>query len=373
MASRQVCRCRQGGYHPNIDGQLVGLNTFILTQPRLGPPRYRDKITTSRRLCSYNAGTRRSAGHASMMPPTKIEARLSQADRRLNAPRRHLIQAILASSDETFFLSSHQLARRYRVNPATIIRTIQVLGYRRFADFAEEMREHFIAHLTPYTILEASVRSTGTIADRMRHTLEQDRRHLGALSTRSSLAGILDLAKRIHRARRVVVVGVDLAATLASYLAYALLPLGVDAEAPIGSSGNLYHKIRTLTDKDLVIGISFGRCLKETVDALKRAHDRSVPTFGITDAQSTPVARHADAHLTVSIASAAFTGSYVAPMALLNALLVACAHVKPQRALALLRQSEAEYRSGPRWSDDGLGKSRSAARSPAGPRARTRR
>jgi DNA-binding MurR/RpiR family transcriptional regulator len=308
-----------------------------------------------------------------MMPPTKIEARLSQAHRRLNAPRRHLIQAILASADETFFLSSHQLARRYRVNPATIIRTIQVLGYSRFADFAEDMREHFIAHLTPYTIMEASVRATGTIANRMRHALEQDRRHLGALSTRSTLAGILDLAKRIHRAQRVVVVGVDLAATLASYLAYGLLPLGVDAEAPIGSSGNLYHKIRTLTDRDLVIGISFGRCLKETVDALTRARERRVPTFGITDAQSTPVARHSDAFLTVSIASGAFTGSYVAPMALFNALLVASAHVKPKRALALLRQSETEYRSGPRWSDDGLGHSRAAARAAGRPRSRSPR
>ena len=282
---------------------------------------------------------------------TKIELRLAQANRRLNARRRRLIQAIVASSRETFFLSSHQLARRYRVNPATIVRTIQVLGYNRFADFAEDMREHFIAHLSPYTIMEASVRETGTINDRVRRALDQDRRQLNALCARPHVERIVDLARRIHRAQRVFVVGVDLAATLASYLAYGLLPLGVDADAPTGSSGNLYHKIRTLTRKDLVIGISFGRCLKETVEALKRARERHVSTFGITDAPSTPVARHSDACLIVSIASLAYTGSYVAPMALLNALLIACAHAKPKRALALLRQSESEYRSGLRWYD----------------------
>jgi DNA-binding MurR/RpiR family transcriptional regulator len=288
-----------------------------------------------------------------MTKPTKIEARLAQAQPRLNARRRSLIQAILANADETFFLSSHQLARRYRVNPATIVRTIQGLGYHRFADFAEDMRAHFIAHLTPYTILEASVRESGTISNRMRRALEQDRRHVAAIGTRAHLDGLLDLAKRIRAARRVVVVGVDLAATLASYLAYGLLPLGVDAEAPTGSSGNLYHKIRTLTNKDLVIGISFGRCLKETVEALKRARERRVATFGITDAESTPVARHSDACLVVSIASVAFTGSYTAPMALFNALLVACAHLQPKRSLAMLRQSEVEYRSGARWYKDG--------------------
>ncbi|HZR23893.1 MAG TPA: MurR/RpiR family transcriptional regulator [Vicinamibacterales bacterium] len=299
-------------------------------------------------------------------PPTKIEIRLAQATGKLNARRRRLIQAILASSNETFFLSSHQLARRYRVNPATIVRTIQVLGYNRFADFAEDMREHFVAHLTPYTIMEASVRETGTIRDRVRRALDQDRRHVAALSARPNIDGVVDLARRIHRSRRVIVVGVDLAATLASYLAYGLLPLGVDAEAPTGTSGNLYHKIRTLTRKDLVIGISFGRCLKETVDALKRARERHVFTFGITDAGTTPVARHSDAALTVSIASLAFTGSYVGPMALFNALLVACAHAKPKRSLALLRQSEDEYRTGPRWYGDELDDERLSLRSSGG-------
>src|SRR5262249_10805010 len=138
---------------------------------------------------------------------------------------------------------------------------------------------------------------------------------------------------------------------------------GIHAEAPTGSSGNLFHKIRTLTARDLVIGISFGRCLKDTVDALQGARERGVPTFGITDAAHTPVAQHAAACPTVSSARSALTRSYGAPMSLFNALIVACAHVKPKRSLSLLRQSEAEYRSGHRWYDDGLGNGRSVTRS----------
>ena len=48
-------------------------------------------------------------------------------------------------------------------------------------------------------------------------------------------------------------------------------------------------------------------------------------------------------------AASTFTGSYVAPMAVLNAVLVACAQLKPKRSLALLRQTEKEYLSGERW------------------------
>jgi DNA-binding MurR/RpiR family transcriptional regulator len=287
-----------------------------------------------------------------MTPRSEIEARFAQAQPRLNTHRRQLVQAILESPGETFFLSSRQLALRYDVDPATIVRTIQALGYERFADFAAELRQHFVARLTPYTILEASARVKGSIGDHVQHALERDRENLEALRSGLDMTGVLDLARRIHRARRVVVVGVDLAAALSSFLAYGLMHLGFDADAPPGSSGILYHKIRTLTSKDLVIGVSFGRCLKETVDTMMRARERGVPAFGITDSETTAIARHTDACLTVSIASTAFAGSYVAPMALCNAILVTCAHIKPKRSLAHLRQSEAEYRSGPRWFDE---------------------
>jgi hypothetical protein len=74
--------------------------------------------------------------------------------------------------------------------------------------------------------------------------------------------------------------------------------------------------------------------------------------FGVTDGETTPIARHADHFLVASTTSPAFTGSYVAPLALCNAILVACAHIKPKRSLAILRQSETEYRSGPRWYEE---------------------
>jgi DNA-binding MurR/RpiR family transcriptional regulator len=150
------------------------------------------------------------------------------------------------------------------------------------------------------------------------------------------------------------VVGVDLAASLAWFLAYGLMPLGLDAQAPVGSAGNLQHKIDGLTEKDLVIAISFGRCLRDTMHAVLRAKARGVPTFGITDGSTTPIAMHCDAHLLAPIGTPSFTGSYVAPMALINAITLACTHLQPKRALAILRQTEEDYRSGERWYQEPL-------------------
>jgi DNA-binding MurR/RpiR family transcriptional regulator len=67
-----------------------------------------------------------------MTPRSEIESRFANAEARLNTHRRQLVRAILDSPSETFFLSSRQLALRYAVDPATIVRTIQALGYERF-------------------------------------------------------------------------------------------------------------------------------------------------------------------------------------------------------------------------------------------------
>ncbi|MBK9767426.1 MAG: hypothetical protein IPP63_10585 [Chloracidobacterium sp.] len=57
---------------------------------------------------------------------------------------------ILAEADETFYLSSREMGRRYNVDSATIVRTIQAMGYKKFADFAHDLRNHFVTR-SPHT------------------------------------------------------------------------------------------------------------------------------------------------------------------------------------------------------------------------------
>ncbi len=279
--------------------------------------------------------------------PTSLEVRFAQSQLSLN--RRQLIRSILENHEKTFFLSSREMAKRYNVDAATIVRTVQALGYKRFADFAADLRRHFVKQVTPYTVLKAATREKRSVADQVRYSVERDTENVNVLRSSLDADGVVRLAKLIHRSRRILVVGVDLAASLAWFLAYGLMPLGFDAEAPVGSSGNVQHKIDVLTRKDLLVAISFGRCLRETVEAVLRARARGVPTFGITDGNVTPIAMHSDAHLIASTSSPSFTGSYVAPLALINTVLVASAHLRPKRALDRLGRTEKEYRTGARW------------------------
>jgi DNA-binding MurR/RpiR family transcriptional regulator len=278
---------------------------------------------------------------------TVLEQKLVQAQPTLNSSRRQLLQEVLENAEENHFLSSRALAKRYAVDKATIVRSIQVLGYKKYADFAADLRAHFVSRITPYTLMKSAAREKRSIADHVEHSLEMELNNLQALRSSLDAASVIDMAKRLNRARRILVVGVDFAAGLAYLLAYGLTSLGYNAEAPVASAGNVHQKISLLGPKDLLVAISFGRCLQATVDAVLHARQNQVPTFGITDSDKTPIARFCDFFWVASIANPSFHGSYVAPLAAMDALFVACAHAQPERALAMLRRKDQDSRS--RW------------------------
>ena len=188
--------------------------------------------------------------------PSALELRFAEARTQLNPRRQHLVRAILDSADETCFLSSREMAKRFYIDATTILRTTQVLGYGSFADFAADLRQHFISRINPYTVLKAATREKRSIADHIDHSLEKAIDNLNVLRSELDKQRVIELAKLIKRSRRVVVVGLDFAASLSYYLAYGLLALGFEAEAPLGSSGNLQYKVELLTSRDLLIAIS---------------------------------------------------------------------------------------------------------------------
>src|ERR1700730_6917253 len=280
---------------------------------------------------------------------TALEARFARSQANLSTSRKRLLRLILENPEDTFFLSSRELAKRYKVDAATIVRTIQALGYAKFGEFVADLRAHFITRITPYALLKAASRQKRSLNDRIQNSLEVDLRNLQSLRSTLNAERIIVLSRLVKRARRIVVVGIDLAASLSWHLSYGLMSLGFAAAGPVGGTGNIQKRVRALTSKDLLIAISYKQGLRETVEAALRAQKQGVPTFGITDSEDTPIARICDYVAITPVNSVSFANSYVAPMALLGTILVACAHTRTARTLALLRRSEEEDRADHRW------------------------
>lgn len=305
-----------------------------------------------------------SAKSAMRSAGTTLAVRFAEAQKSLGIRRERLLSQILNEADETFFMSTREMAQRYRVDPSTIVRATQAMGYERFADFAQDLRSHFVTQIAPSETMKVAARTKSSVANYVRQSIEHDLENLTALKNSLDPDMVVSLAKQILAARRIVVVGIDFAASLAVSLAYGLVRLGCDAEAPTGTTGVVQNKVRMLGNNDLLIAISFGRGLRETVEAAQRACRQDVPTFGITDGRKTPIARICDQHIVASTERTSFLDSYVAPVAAINAILVACAHSQPKRALELLAQTDKEDSEGARWyreNNAAVGKTRGIA------------
>ncbi len=280
---------------------------------------------------------------------TPLEQRMQQAEEKLSPRRKRLLVSILESAEDTYYLSSRKMAHRYGVDAATIVRTIQVLGYSEFSEFLTDLRAHFVTRITQYQVMRSTVRKYPEVDQHVLHSLEMDRANLEALRESVPPERIVELARRLNKARSIVVVGVDFAYSLAWQMAYGLSWLGLRAEAPTGSFGNLHHRARSLGRGDILVAISFGRCLRASVEAAQTARKQDAWTFGITDVSNSPIARACHDHWAVSVTNPIHNGSYVAPVAALNALQVACAHLESRRALKWLREIESEEEAAGRW------------------------
>lgn len=115
------------------------------------------------------------------------------------------------------------------------------------------------------------------------------------------------------------------------------------------TAGRVSHVVRNVGRKDLVIGISFRRGLRQTVEGLQTAKRNGAFTLAITDTFVSPLARAADECIIASVETPSFGASYVAPMALIDAIVVAVGNLKPRRIMSLIKQADEERRRGFRW------------------------
>ena len=127
----------------------------------------------------------------------------------------------------------------------------------------------------------------------------------------------------IAGARKIYIVGVRSSQALAAFLHF-YLSLIFDGVVLVSanSASEVFERLFWVGPEDVVLGISFPRYSTRTVEAMKFARDRGATTVAITDSEASPLARESKYTLTARSDMASFVDSLVAPLSLVNALLV---------------------------------------------------
>ena len=135
----------------------------------------------------------------------------------------------------------------------------------------------------------------------------------------------------ILSARKVYILGVRSAFALSSFLGFYFNMMFENVVvAHTNSSSELFEQILRIGEGDVIIGISFPRYSKRTVKAMQYAKDRGATVVGITDSGASPLAEIADHTLMAKSDMASFVDSLVAPLSLVNALIVAVSRKKSE-------------------------------------------
>ena len=239
------------------------------------------------------------------------------------------------------------MAERLGTDPATVVRIVRGLGFPGFREFQHYLHELSLAFATSADTMQSATPSAG-IPGHVADSLELDFKNLQALKNTLDTKRLADSAKRFYEARRIVVMGSDLAAVLAEYLEYHLVLLGLNAFGAT-SGGKIVHLTRNVTAKDIVVAISFRRGLRHTVEGVQSARRRGARCIAITDTLLSPLARVSHETFLAGIGSNSFGASYAAPVALLNALIGAIGQHRQAVTLRIAKEISEEQRRGSRW------------------------
>jgi DNA-binding MurR/RpiR family transcriptional regulator len=249
-------------------------------------------------------------------------------------------QYITDHYDEAIFLTASKLAKQVGVSEATIVRLAQALGFSGYPEMQRMLREKFQERLTTVTRLKETVRNARGDGDVLTKVMQQDIRNLSRTLQEISMDVFKQAIVDMNKARRIYVVGMRGAHAPALVLSLYLCFLKKQSFAVIPGYGDVWNSLHGMGKEDLVIGISFPRYTRLTIDVLEYAHEQGARIGAITDSSFSPLARNADWVLPVHSQLDSFIESFTAAMSLVNALLTALSVQDPEETMKALKERE---------------------------------
>ena len=250
---------------------------------------------------------------------TKIQSVL----RGFSKGQKQIARFILEHYDKAAFMTASRLGVTVGVSESTVVRFATELGYDGYPHLQRALQEMIRNKLTSVQRMEVAGDRMGgrdvlqTVlhadTDMIRVTLDE--------IDRDAFQGAVDA---LMGAKRIYILGVRSSSALASFLGFYFNLLFENVTlVHTNSVSEIFEQVLRVGPGDVLFGISFPRYSKRTLSAMKYARDRGARVIALTDSQLSPLARVADHVLLARSDMASFVDSLVAPLSVINALIVA--------------------------------------------------
>ena len=225
--------------------------------------------------------------------------------------------------DKAAFMTASKLGTTVGVSESTVVRFATELGYDGYPKMQKAMQEMIRDKLTSVQRIEVTKSRIGT-SDIISNVLNKDTEKIRKTIEETSKEDFAKAVTSIARAKTIYIFAVRSAAALASFLGYyySLIFENVKVISNYGET-EIYEKLFRIDENDVIIGISFPRYSNAAVKAMTFAHRRGAKVIAITDSLTSPLCSLSDYVLIAKSDMASVVDSLVAPLSLINALIVA--------------------------------------------------
>ncbi len=224
--------------------------------------------------------------------------------------------------DKAVFLTAAKLGEVVGVSESTVVRFAAQLGYKGYPEFQKALEEMVRNKLNSLQRMEVTYGRIGQskILESVLHAdMEKIKGTLEKIDTNAFEIAI----DTILKARKIYIVGIRSCAPLASFLAFYLNFMFDDViQLHTNSSSELFEQMVRIGKEDVIIGISFPRYSMRTLKALEFANNRNAKVITLTDSVHSPMNLYSSCNLIADSDMASIVDSLVAPLSVINALIV---------------------------------------------------
>ncbi len=264
---------------------------------------------------------------------------LIKKSEQLTASQKRVLKYIFNNLEESVFLTASALGKKTGVSEATIIRLAQALGFSGFPTFQKDLRRHFQERVTTVSRLEKALKNPEG-SKSFFDILNLEIKNITMLTETNTIKTFETAVAQLWKARKILIIGLRSAFSLAVYLKFGLRFLGKDVSQLEPMCGDMWDQLVSLGPKNLVVAISFPRYARMTINATAYAKERHCRILSITDSLVSPLATYSDWTLTAPCQSYSYMDSFTAPMSLIHLLLTVMSLENPNQSLSAFKKLE---------------------------------
>jgi len=253
---------------------------------------------------------------------TGIESRIKKNYSKFSGGHKLIANYILNNLEDAAFLTAANLGKKVGVSESTVVRFSNLLEYDGYPHLQKYLQNRIKERLNTINRLKIFFNKKNDIERILHEVSNNDIKNIQKIINTNSIKALKDFVEKILDSNSIHIVGLKNSASLAYLFGYSLNYIVKNVCIYSTEATNLFEKLINLDDKDLLIGISFPRYTRQTVDVMDCAKNRGIKTAAITDGVTSPLAQIADVSVFAETKLNYFIESHAAPISLINSIIV---------------------------------------------------